>query len=553
MLDTGYKSAGNGTNQAKAGSGSSWLTPGSIISSDNIRASSEIPTEEYSDWLRAYNFNCGIPTGATIVGIEVSVERKSAHYGVNRDDDVKLAVGVSGKGDDKADTDDFYPISDTITVYGGSTDLWGTTWSAADINDLSVFYSVANDACCNEICSVDHIQVRIWYTVSVSVPTLTTQAVTDITDTTATGNGNIINLGGENCTKRGICWNTTGTPTVADNKSEEIGSFTTGSFSRAMTALPPGTHFHVRAYAYNSAGYGYGNEMQFDTTGATVVAPTVTTQAVSDIGDTTATGNGNITATGGENCTQGICWDTSTGPTAADDHVENSGIHGTGAFTGSMAGLAPGVHYYVKAYAYNSAGYSYGAEVEFDATGSGTSCIGSGNFPDSGAEVARAGSSSTWTNPTSILVDDAVYAFWVTAIAAYSPWLKGGDFGFNIPGDATIDGIRVEIDRYASLAAKTKDSSLRLVVNSVLKGDDKADVVNYYPTSPACVAYGDATDLWGTTWTPADINNIEVYLSTQKLVGSSISYVDYITVRVWYTEAGGAAAEKNAVAFGANF
>lgn len=104
--------------------------------------------------------------------------------------------------------------------------------------------------------------------------------------------------------------------------------------------------------------------------GAGVVAPTVTTQAVSNIAATTATGNGNITDTGGEAChTRGICWSTNPNPTTADDKAEDDGggAYGTGAFAKVMTGLTPGQHYYVRAYAINSEGTSYGADVEFDA------------------------------------------------------------------------------------------------------------------------------------------------------------------------------------------
>lgn len=93
-------------------------------------------------------------------------------------------------------------------------------------------------------------------------------------------------------------------------------------------------------------------------------APTVTTQAVSNIAQTTATGNGNVTADGGATITErGVCWKTSTGPTTADSKATASGT--TGAFTASMTGLSANTTYYVKAYAINSVGTSYGSEVSF--------------------------------------------------------------------------------------------------------------------------------------------------------------------------------------------
>lgn len=114
-------------------------------------------------------------------------------------------------------------------------------------------------------------ELEFWE-VEVTAPTVTTQAVSDIQPTTATGHGNITNTGGENCTKRGVCWNTGGNPTVADSKSEETGSFGTGAFSRSMTGLTPGQHYYVKAYAYNSAGYGYGSQVEF--TASKLLQPT---------------------------------------------------------------------------------------------------------------------------------------------------------------------------------------------------------------------------------------------------------------------------------------
>jgi len=111
-------------------------------------------------------------------------------------------------------------------------------------------------------------------------------------------------------------------------------------------------------------------------TGETPVAPTVTTQAVDDILSTTATGNGNITATGGANAdhrgvvygktSKGDPGDTSYTATDYDGYVDESGDFGTGAFDRSLTSLDADTTYYVRAYAHNSAGYSYGAEVNFD-------------------------------------------------------------------------------------------------------------------------------------------------------------------------------------------
>jgi len=113
--------------------------------------------------------------------------------------------------------------------------------------------------------ATDRPKLVITYELPVDPPTVTTQAVSDIAPVTATGNGNMTDNGGENASKRGVCWNTTGNPTVADSKSEETDSFGVGAFTRPMTGLTPGQLYYVRAYAYNSAGYGYGGQVEFTT------------------------------------------------------------------------------------------------------------------------------------------------------------------------------------------------------------------------------------------------------------------------------------------------
>ena len=291
---------------------------------------------------------------------------------------------------------------------------------------------------------------------AIQAPTVTTQAVTSVEETTATGHGNITNTGGENPTRR-IQWGTT--TSYGNSSSAGVGG--TGAYSCSMTGLGPGILYHCRAYATNSGGTGYGGDVTFTTkpnpptglsataisqtqidvswtkgsgaettmvrrkigsyptsvsdgnqaysgtgssfndtslscgthyyyrawsyktgapnsgysdsysqadasTNACTGAPTVTTQAVTSVEETTATGNGNITNTGGENCDKrGVCWNTTGSPTVADSKSEETGSFTTGAFTRPITGLSPGTKYYVKAYAHNSSGYGYGSQVDF--------------------------------------------------------------------------------------------------------------------------------------------------------------------------------------------
>lgn len=99
----------------------------------------------------------------------------------------------------------------------------------------------------------------------------------------------------------------------------------------------------------------------------TVVIPTVTTQAATLIEATSCTGNGNITAAGGENCTRrGFCYKVGTSgtPTTADSVAYDDGSFGVGAYTKAITGLTAGTSYRVRAYAVNSAGIGYGTTVQ---------------------------------------------------------------------------------------------------------------------------------------------------------------------------------------------
>ena len=100
-------------------------------------------------------------------------------------------------------------------------------------------------------------------TASIRLATLTTTPVTSVTLTTAESGGNISDSGGGAITARGVCWATTTAPTIETSKtSDDTG---TGVFTSSLTNLMPGTTYFVRAYATNSAGTAYGNEVTFET------------------------------------------------------------------------------------------------------------------------------------------------------------------------------------------------------------------------------------------------------------------------------------------------
>lgn len=196
---------------------------------------------------------------------------------------------------------------------------------------------------------------------------LTTTDITEITQTTAVSGGNITSDGGAPVTMRGVCWGTNESPTVNDSKTEDGNG--SGVFTSNITGLAPNTTYYVRAYSINSTSTSYGQVKSF-TTLEEAVAPTVTTAEVTEINRTTAVSGGNVTDDGGDVVTaRGVCWSTNENPTITDSKTTDG--EGVGSFTSNMEGLAQGTTYYVRAYATNSVGTSYGEAHTFTTSQTG--------------------------------------------------------------------------------------------------------------------------------------------------------------------------------------
>lgn len=193
---------------------------------------------------------------------------------------------------------------------------------------------------------------------SQNVASVTTNSVTSITNSAATCGGNIVSDGGSPVTTRGVCWNTTGAPTIFNSRT--LNGSGTGAFASTMTGLSAGTTYYVRAYATNSIGTSYGAVVLF----TTQTIPTITTNSVTSITTNSAISGGNVISDGGATVTsRGICWSTSINPTILNSRTIVGS--GTGSFSSSITGLVSGTYYYVRAYATNSWGTAYGSSILF--------------------------------------------------------------------------------------------------------------------------------------------------------------------------------------------
>ena len=152
------------------------------------------------------------------------------------------------------------------------------------------------------------------------------------------GRGHVSADGGFPVTAKGVCWSTAMQPTVNNNHTTDGTGL--GEFLSSIASLEPGTTYYLRAYARNSAGVAYGEQVSFTTQSG---LPTVTTADVVSVTSTTAMGGGTV---------------------IADGLHTNDGV-GLGSFVSQMTGLSTHTTYYVRAYATNSAGTVYGEQRTF--------------------------------------------------------------------------------------------------------------------------------------------------------------------------------------------
>jgi uncharacterized protein (TIGR02145 family) len=110
---------------------------------------------------------------------------------------------------------------------------------------------------------------------AITVPELTTTAISSITSNTAMSGGTITSNGGETITVSGICWSTTNqNPTISDDTTKS--NTASGSFTAMLTGLNSSSTYYVRAYAINRIGTGYGNAVTFTTGNGAPTATSVT-------------------------------------------------------------------------------------------------------------------------------------------------------------------------------------------------------------------------------------------------------------------------------------
>lgn len=176
-------------------------------------------------------------------------------------------------------------------------------------------------------------------------------------------------------------------------------------------------------------------------------------------------------------------------------------------------------------------------------------CTASGpNSPATSSNVPFAGSDYSFNNPLNALFNDgsnAVAASILSFSSKQTDYLQAQGFGFSIPTAATICGIEVNVVKSAANVllnlATVKDYSVRVMKNGALTPSNLADGITQWPSSDVTASYGSASQLWGTTWTPADINSANFGFSIAAEIDGTLALfpaarINYISMTVYYLD-----------------
>lgn len=344
-------------------SGTDWQDPNNVLQSADY-AWFGVPENGVGNPLYISNFGFNIPSGSTILGLEMKVSGKAGASNRITDYHIGLRSGTYDIGDNKAKTTEYWPVGTPATrTYGSETDGWGASLTPSIVNASDFGMKLTgqnnNDATYQ---AVYYVTIQIWYTVP---PTVTTGDVWGSSVSEITANGNVTDDGGATVTERGFCYlqGTSGDPTTSDSiKKASTGG--AGTYSATITGLATATYYRVRAYAINNQGTSYGSTVTVQTDDG---LPSLDTNAVDDIDDTSVTGNGNVTDDNGTTITRrGFCYlqGTTGYPTTADSVAYEDGSFGVGAYSLNIPSLSQYTDYRVRAYAVNEYGTAYGGTVD---------------------------------------------------------------------------------------------------------------------------------------------------------------------------------------------
>ena len=154
-------------------------------------------------------------------------------------------------------------------------------------------------------------------------------------------------------------------------------------------------------------------------------------------------------------------------------------------------------------------------------------------------ESDNSAGSNTWSDHANAQTqNDTEATSSITTPGDTTEYLKVTNFGFDLPDNATIDGIVVEVDRYES-GGNAEDEAVRIVKGGTIGSTDKSAAGDWSTSdSDTYTSYGSSTDLWGESWTVSDIESSTFGFALRAEAtntGAATASVDHIRITIHYT------------------
>jgi hypothetical protein len=248
-----------GTNETTIGT-EPWQNPGEIATPGSPYASVILyHLHLISNYLRGSQYGFALPPDASIVGIEVTVNRMASNNNpAISDNAVRLVKGGIPVGANRALADS-WSTSLATAAYGGPTDLWGETWTAADINSDTFGVALSairdNNGNNNRIAIVDSMQISVYYV-------YTTTTVVECGDGTPVLYGEsvlcvatVTRVAGDQTPSGTVAWSSDVVGSFSPNPCNLVGSAGVSTCSAAYTPRAVGTGTHTVTASYSGDSY----------------------------------------------------------------------------------------------------------------------------------------------------------------------------------------------------------------------------------------------------------------------------------------------------------
>jgi len=255
---------------------------------------------------------------------------------------------------------------DQYKNFGYISSLW--TSSLYTSNKSGMLYFISTDSVKNKskfyysTIASDGMGIRCIRNISsnINLPTVVIDSVNTRTSKPKVY-GHVTSEGGGNIKRVGVCYGSTTNVILKNTTIKGQYNNSTMRFVCELNTVSPSSTYYIKVFASNELGTGYSKESTYKTT---AFPPEVSTLTMISITANTATFTASATYDGGNAISaKGVCWGTVANPTTANSKTnEGSGI---GAFTSNVTGLIPNSTYYIRSYATNGIGTTYGQQVLF--------------------------------------------------------------------------------------------------------------------------------------------------------------------------------------------